>query len=74
MILAHFLRHDRDVSPIIFLTDTDDCLHSIHQALLRTIRSWPHDIYDIGAVILAIQGQIDRQSDSAVLIEAIAEL
>ena len=44
------------------------------QALLRTIKSWPHDIYDVGAVILAIQDQIERKPDSTILLESVAEL
>jgi len=44
------------------------------QALLRTIKSWPHDIYDVGAVILAIQDQIERKPGSTVLLESVAEL
>lgn len=44
------------------------------QALLRTIRAWPHDIYDVAAVILAIQDQIERKPNSKVLMESVAEL
>ena len=44
------------------------------QALLKTIRTWPHDIYDVAAVIVAIQDQIQRKPDLKILMESIAEL
>ncbi|KAK4705598.1 vacuolar protein sorting-associated protein 41, partial [Phenoliferia sp. Uapishka_3] len=44
------------------------------EALLKTIRTWPHDIYDVAAVILAIQDQIQRKPDSRILMESVAEL
>ncbi|KAL8279333.1 hypothetical protein RQP46_008370 [Phenoliferia psychrophenolica] len=43
-------------------------------ALLKTIRTWPHDIYDVAAVILAIQDQIQRKPDLKILMESVAEL
>lgn len=44
------------------------------QALLRTIKSWPHDIYDIAAVLVAIQDQLERKPGSKILMESLAEL
>ncbi|KAI0265207.1 vacuolar assembling protein VPS41 [Gloeopeniophorella convolvens] len=59
------------------------------QALQRTIHEWPKDIYDISAVIVAIQSDLDRQApsssrsasptpqatpDTAILMECLAEL
>ncbi|TFY77062.1 hypothetical protein EWM64_g6951 [Hericium alpestre] len=56
------------------------------QALQRTIKEWPHEIYDISAVIVAIQSELDRSSssssmspsratpDTAILMECLAEL
>ncbi|KAM0751555.1 vacuolar protein sorting-associated protein 41 [Meredithblackwellia eburnea MCA 4105] len=44
------------------------------EGLLKTIRAWPHDIYNVGSVILAIQGQIERSPESKVLMESVAEL
>lgn len=74
MILAHFLRHDHDVRlgflGLVFVRSPSPK----PQALLRTIKAWPHDIYDVAAVTLAIQGQIDRQPNSTVLMESVAEL
>ena len=58
------------------------------QALRRTIHDWPKDIYDISAVIVAIQSELDRfvpsssgttlsmpaVPDSIILMECLAEL
>ncbi|KDQ63963.1 hypothetical protein JAAARDRAFT_27634 [Jaapia argillacea MUCL 33604] len=55
-------------------------------ALLQTIKDWPKGIYDISAVIVAIQSELDRSPssssstmraaapDSALLMECLAEL
>ncbi|TDL30074.1 vacuolar assembling protein VPS41 [Rickenella mellea] len=47
-------------------------------ALVRTIRDWPTSIYDVGAVIVAIQSELDRSSpssaDTRILMECLAEL
>jgi len=54
------------------------------QALLHTIQSWPKEIYDISAVIVAVQAELDRAPSSssmntstpetAILMECLAEL
>ncbi|KAI0315153.1 vacuolar assembling protein VPS41 [Amylostereum chailletii] len=57
------------------------------EALQRTIRDWPKEIYDISAVIYAIQSKLDKSSsssstsplaratsDSVILMECLAEL
>lgn len=56
----------------------------LYQALLRTIREWPKSIYDIPAVIVAIQSELERtpmssslktsSSDAILLMECLAEL
>lgn len=75
MILSHFLRHDNDVRSLFVTSRACNLtLWIFSQALLRTIRAWPHDIYDVAAVILAIQGQIERKPNSKVLMESVAEL
>ncbi|KAJ7717660.1 hypothetical protein B0H16DRAFT_1610599 [Mycena metata] len=45
-------------------------------SLLRTVKEWPKDIYDISAVIVAVLADLDRNSgaDSVVLMECLAEL
>ncbi|KAL6307128.1 vacuolar protein sorting-associated protein 41 [Sparassis latifolia] len=54
------------------------------QSLLQTIKSWPKGIYDIPAVIVAVQSELDRAPsssslstttpDSIILMECLAEL
>ncbi|KAG9017435.1 Vacuolar protein sorting-associated protein 41 [Tulasnella sp. JGI-2019a] len=44
------------------------------ESLLRTIREWPIEIYDIAAVIVAVKARVDRAPGSAILMECIAEL
>ena len=54
------------------------------QALLDTIKSWPTGIYDIPAVIVAIQAEMERlpsssdsnvtAPDTVILMECLAEL
>ncbi|KAJ6544053.1 hypothetical protein B0H19DRAFT_956201 [Mycena capillaripes] len=69
MILAHFLSHDRKAS---------------RDALLKTVKEWPKDIYDISAVIVAVNADLDRNastlnltasvSETVILMECLAEL
>ncbi|KAL4076442.1 hypothetical protein V8B97DRAFT_1921758 [Scleroderma yunnanense] len=59
-------------------------LNNDKEALLRTIRDWPKSIYDIPAVIVAIQSELERipmssslktsSSDAILLMECLAEL
>ncbi|PSS08839.1 hypothetical protein PHLCEN_2v3454 [Hermanssonia centrifuga] len=54
------------------------------QALLKTIKDWPNNIYDIPAVIVAVQAELERSPsssanntttpDSVLLMECLAEL
>ncbi|KAF9266084.1 vacuolar assembling protein VPS41 [Marasmius fiardii PR-910] len=51
--------------------------HDHHHTLLKTIKEWPRDIYDIAAVIIAVQAQLEKSAknkDSVVLMECLAEL
>ncbi|KAI0034356.1 vacuolar assembling protein VPS41 [Vararia minispora EC-137] len=74
MILAHFLANDREARFIM-------C-----SLFARTIREWPEEIYDISAVIIAIQSVLDRisssstgtisrpEDDATILMECLGEL
>ncbi|WRT70170.1 uncharacterized protein IL334_007164 [Kwoniella shivajii] len=44
------------------------------QELLKTITSWPSDIYDINTVMGAVQGELAASRDDPVLLECLAEL
>ncbi|ORY90935.1 hypothetical protein BCR35DRAFT_275010 [Leucosporidium creatinivorum] len=66
--------HDPQLSRLVYEMILAHFLRHDHDALLRTIKAWPHDIYDVAAVILAIEGQIERKPNSTVLMESVAEL
>lgn len=52
--------------------------------LLQTIKEWPREIYDIGAVIVAVRSELDKVSSqpksisstpgAVILMECLAEL
>lgn len=54
------------------------------QALLNTIKEWPKDLYDLGAVIVAVRAELDKSAstssinsstpDATVLMECLSEL
>jgi hypothetical protein len=44
------------------------------QALLDTIKQWPHDIYDLRTVIVAVQGELESSRKEPILMECLAEL
>jgi hypothetical protein len=54
------------------------------QALFKTIKDWPKEIYDVSAVIVALQSELDRAPssskivsttpDTVILMECLAEL
>jgi hypothetical protein len=46
----------------------------IWQVLLATIREWPHEIYDVNAVLLAVKSEFDASDSSPILMECLAEL
>jgi vacuolar protein sorting-associated protein 41 len=86
MILAHFIVNDREVCHALSITANTLYL-PLGQALQRTIHEWPKEIYDIAAVILAIQSELDRSSstsstspmarpsgEATILMECLAEL
>lgn len=54
------------------------------EALLKTIKAWPKDIYDIPSVIVALESELDKAPssskvasggpDTTILMECLAEL
>lgn len=88
MILAHYLANDRQVYSWSLVSVDVPAHNAIPiQALLRRIKEWPKDLFDISAVIFAIQSELDRTSsssstsptqratpDTAILMECLAEL
>ncbi|OCF38071.1 vacuolar protein sorting 41 [Kwoniella heveanensis BCC8398] len=43
-------------------------------ALLKTITSWPTDIYDLNTVMGAVQGELTASKDEPILLECLGEL
>jgi hypothetical protein len=43
-------------------------------ALLRTVRAWPQDIYDLDAVIAGVEGALDRIKPDVTLMDCLADL
>ncbi|KAK8853266.1 hypothetical protein IAR55_003968 [Kwoniella newhampshirensis] len=43
-------------------------------ALLRTITSWPMEVYDVNTVVGAVQGELDASKDDPILLECLGEL
>jgi hypothetical protein len=44
------------------------------QTLLHRVKEWPVEIYDIQAVIIAVQGELDSAPGTPILMECLAEL
>ncbi|GAA6038514.1 hypothetical protein JCM8097_004607 [Rhodosporidiobolus ruineniae] len=66
--------HDPQLSRLVYEMILGHFLRHDHAALLRTVKAWPTEIYDVGAVILAIKDQLERAPNSKVLLQAICEL
>ncbi|KAI0351535.1 vacuolar protein sorting-associated protein 41 [Trametes cingulata] len=72
------------LSPLVYEIVLTHFLAHDRQALLQTIKTWPKGIYDIGAVIVAVQSELDRAPssssmkptgpDTVILMECLAEL
>ncbi|GAA5979343.1 hypothetical protein JCM10908_002888 [Rhodotorula pacifica] len=73
-IIPYVPTHDPQLSRLVYEMILAHYLRHDPQALLDTTRSWPTDIYDIGAVTVAIKNQIERQPKSETLMRAISEL
>lgn len=44
------------------------------EKLLKTIQTWPIEIYDSKAVVIAVQGELETSKASPILMECLAEL
>ncbi|KZP00266.1 vacuolar protein sorting-associated protein 41 [Calocera viscosa TUFC12733] len=65
---------DPQLSHVVYEMVLAHYLSTNRDALLHTIRTWPHGIYDSSAVIAAVQGELERQQNSPILMECLAEL
>ncbi|GAA5908809.1 Vps41p [Sporobolomyces salmoneus] len=66
--------HDPQLSRLVYEMILAHFLRHDQAALHRTIQTWPTEIYDVGAVILAIKDQLERTPKSQVLMQSIADL
>ncbi|KAI5478965.1 vacuolar protein sorting VPS41 [Pseudohyphozyma bogoriensis] len=66
--------HSPQLSRLVYEMILAHFLRHDPDALLKTIKTWPSNIYDIGAVILAVQDQLERKPGTKILMESIAEL
>ncbi|KAL1735575.1 hypothetical protein EV714DRAFT_243652 [Schizophyllum commune] len=69
------------LDPVVYGMILGYFLSHDRQALVNTIQTWPRDIYDIPAVIVAVQADLDRAAysapsgtDTRLLMEALGEL
>ncbi|GAA5865395.1 hypothetical protein JCM1840_001554 [Sporobolomyces johnsonii] len=73
-IIPYVPTHDPQLSRLVYEMILAHFLRHDQEALFRTIKTWPCDIYDVGAVILAIKDQLERTPKSSILMQSVAEL
>ncbi|GAA5924717.1 Vps41p [Sporobolomyces koalae] len=73
-IIPYVPIHDPQLSRLVYEMILAHFLRHDHAALYRTINTWPIEIYDVGAVILAITDQLERTPKAQVLMQCIADL
>ncbi|GAA5842868.1 hypothetical protein JCM3766R1_005688 [Sporobolomyces carnicolor] len=73
-IIPYVPIHDPQLSRLVYEMILAHFLRHDQAALHRTIKTWPTEIYDVGAVILAIKDQLERTPRSQILMTSIADL
>ncbi|GFZ48801.1 hypothetical protein JCM24511_06550 [Saitozyma sp. JCM 24511] len=73
-IIPHVPTKDPRLSRPVYEMILGHLLINDKDALLRTITSWPSDIYDMNAIMGAVQGELDATKDDPVLLECMGEL
>ncbi|KAI0672661.1 vacuolar protein sorting-associated protein 41 [Trametes maxima] len=83
-IIPYIPTESPTLGPLVYEIVLTHFLAHDRQALLQTIRTWPKGIYDIAAVIVAVQSELDRAPsssslkttgpDTVILMECLAEL
>ncbi|KAI8982914.1 vacuolar protein sorting-associated protein 41 [Trametes punicea] len=83
-IIPYIPTESPTLGPLVYEIVLTYFLAHDRQALLQTIRTWPKGIYDIAAVIVAIQSELERAPssstmkpsgpDTVILMECLAEL
>ncbi|GAA6021958.1 hypothetical protein JCM11491_000307 [Sporobolomyces phaffii] len=73
-IIPYVPIHDPQLSRLVYEMILAHFLRHDQAALHRTIKTWPTEIYDVGAVILAIKDQLERTPKSQLLMQSISDL
>ncbi|GAA5906611.1 hypothetical protein JCM8208_000496 [Rhodotorula glutinis] len=73
-IIPYVPTHDPQLGRLVYEMILAHFLRHDQEALLKTIKAWPNDIYNVSAVTLAIKGQLERSPKSHLLMQSIAEL
>ncbi|EIW51779.1 vacuolar protein sorting-associated protein 41 [Trametes versicolor FP-101664 SS1] len=83
-IIPYIPTESPTLGPLVYEIVLTYFLAHDRQALLQTIKTWPKGIYDISAVIVAVQSELDRAPSSSttkptgpgtvILMECLAEL
>ncbi|BGP13310.1 Vacuolar protein sorting-associated protein 41 [Rhodosporidiobolus nylandii] len=66
--------HDPQLSQLVYEMILAHFLRHDQEALLRTIETWPPEIYDVSAVILALKDRLERAPNSKLLLQSVSEL
>ncbi|GAA5823614.1 hypothetical protein JCM5353_005076 [Sporobolomyces roseus] len=74
VIIPYVPIHDPQLSRLVYEMILAHFLRHDQAALHRTIKTWPIEIYDVGAVILAIKDQLERTPKSQILMQSVADL
>ncbi|KAH8118877.1 vacuolar assembling protein VPS41 [Phellopilus nigrolimitatus] len=78
VIIPYIQRRHHKLSRLVYEMILAHFLAHDREALLRTVKEWPNTIYDVGAVIVAIQSGLSQTTpssgDSKILMECLAEL
>ncbi|SCZ92265.1 BZ3500_MvSof-1268-A1-R1_Chr5-2g07747 [Microbotryum saponariae] len=72
-VIPYVPTHDPQLGRLVYEMILAYYLRHDPEALLQTIKTWPCDIYDTNAVLVALQAQLER-TPSSTLMEALAEL
>ncbi|KAH9848839.1 vacuolar protein sorting-associated protein 41 [Lenzites betulinus] len=83
-IIPYIPTESPTLGPLVYEIVLTYFLAHDRQALLQTIKTWPKSIYDVAAVIVAVQSELDRAPsssttkptgpDTVILMECLAEL
>ncbi|WWC91761.1 uncharacterized protein L201_006708 [Kwoniella dendrophila CBS 6074] len=74
VIIPHIPTKDPQLGKPVYEMVFGHLLVNDRCALLKTITSWPTDIYDMNTVMGAVQGELEATKDDSILLECLAEL